>query len=486
MSIGRNDPCPCASGKKYKKCCLVNSQAQKVEDLCYRRLRETENQLISRLFRHAAEVFGPTSIEEAWVEFHCWEYSEKYDPKDPINQIFSPFFLFCWEIGLADTSCDLSLEGKTVAESFLAANRSRLSSDEIKIIERANRSVFSFHEVTDVTPGHGFTLRNVLTEDIFEVIEHSGSKGAQRGDIIFAALFELSGRHQILALSPYLFPPLVIQSLIEIRKALLKSVKAKKLTDTHVSDFDIEVRHIYFTLLEPVLNPKMPELCNTDGDPFVPQTLHFEIDDLESAYKGLRSLALGFATDDELRAEAKFRDGRMIEVEIPWFKKDKSSPGSASNIVLGGIRIVGTKLTVDVNSNQRATAIKKKILSCLGSQVRFKAKVIESIEGNMERVPPSNTSKSPANPLDQLPPEALETVKKMADAHWAKWFDEKIPALNNKTPNQAAKSKEGRELLEALLNFYEQRSDQPNSENTNLCQPDIGKLRAKLGLAQER
>ena len=22
MKVGRNDPCPCGSGKKYKKCCL--------------------------------------------------------------------------------------------------------------------------------------------------------------------------------------------------------------------------------------------------------------------------------------------------------------------------------------------------------------------------------------------------------------------------------------------------------------------------------
>lgn len=22
MKVGRNDPCPCRSGKKYKKCCL--------------------------------------------------------------------------------------------------------------------------------------------------------------------------------------------------------------------------------------------------------------------------------------------------------------------------------------------------------------------------------------------------------------------------------------------------------------------------------
>ena len=23
--VGRNDPCPCGSGKKYKKCCLLKS-----------------------------------------------------------------------------------------------------------------------------------------------------------------------------------------------------------------------------------------------------------------------------------------------------------------------------------------------------------------------------------------------------------------------------------------------------------------------------
>jgi uncharacterized protein YecA (UPF0149 family) len=23
--VGRNDPCPCGSGKKYKKCCGVNA-----------------------------------------------------------------------------------------------------------------------------------------------------------------------------------------------------------------------------------------------------------------------------------------------------------------------------------------------------------------------------------------------------------------------------------------------------------------------------
>ncbi|MGA7454642.1 MAG: SEC-C metal-binding domain-containing protein [Rhodoplanes sp.] len=30
---GRNDPCPCGSGKKYKKCCLTNDEAAENERL---------------------------------------------------------------------------------------------------------------------------------------------------------------------------------------------------------------------------------------------------------------------------------------------------------------------------------------------------------------------------------------------------------------------------------------------------------------------
>ena len=32
-TIGRNDPCPCKSGKKYKKCCLAADQARVSEQL---------------------------------------------------------------------------------------------------------------------------------------------------------------------------------------------------------------------------------------------------------------------------------------------------------------------------------------------------------------------------------------------------------------------------------------------------------------------
>jgi tetratricopeptide (TPR) repeat protein len=28
LRVGRNDPCPCGSGKKYKKCCMPNDEAK--------------------------------------------------------------------------------------------------------------------------------------------------------------------------------------------------------------------------------------------------------------------------------------------------------------------------------------------------------------------------------------------------------------------------------------------------------------------------
>ena len=33
MKIGRNDLCPCGSGKKYKKCCLIRDNREVCETL---------------------------------------------------------------------------------------------------------------------------------------------------------------------------------------------------------------------------------------------------------------------------------------------------------------------------------------------------------------------------------------------------------------------------------------------------------------------
>ena len=48
--VGRNDPCPCGSGRKYKKCCQKSFDEQ---DFHYRRWRGVEADLIPELFAYA-------------------------------------------------------------------------------------------------------------------------------------------------------------------------------------------------------------------------------------------------------------------------------------------------------------------------------------------------------------------------------------------------------------------------------------------------
>src|SRR5260370_42138980 len=51
---GSNDPCPCGSGNKYKKCCLAKEQAVAREQLAKAEARRIESAVAHRL--HLREV----------------------------------------------------------------------------------------------------------------------------------------------------------------------------------------------------------------------------------------------------------------------------------------------------------------------------------------------------------------------------------------------------------------------------------------------
>ena len=85
--VGRNDPCPCGSGRKYKKCCQVSVDET---DFQYRRWRQVEAGLIPQLLAYALETLGPESIIDAWKEFNDYRPDEEYDLQSPMNMAFMP------------------------------------------------------------------------------------------------------------------------------------------------------------------------------------------------------------------------------------------------------------------------------------------------------------------------------------------------------------------------------------------------------------
>ncbi len=180
--LGRNDPCYCGSGKKYKKCCLVSIEDA---DFKYRRLRLVEAGLIPRLLEHAFETFGEESILDAWEEFHDDESDEGPDPESPMNIVFMPRFLFNWTtFAVTDDGGSMPSE-TTIAESFMRTHSSRLSLDEVVLLSSSNRCPFTFCEVVEVKPGLGMRQFDLLRRLEYEVIEHAASQTLRRGDIIY-------------------------------------------------------------------------------------------------------------------------------------------------------------------------------------------------------------------------------------------------------------------------------------------------------------
>lgn len=67
VKIGRNDPCPCGSGRKYKRCCLPESAV--AEDRLWARQREASDELTRQMMKYAELKFAE-QVVDAWEDFH--------------------------------------------------------------------------------------------------------------------------------------------------------------------------------------------------------------------------------------------------------------------------------------------------------------------------------------------------------------------------------------------------------------------------------
>jgi len=477
MNVGRNDPCPCGSGAKYKKCCMDKNQLPSIADLAWYRQNQSRSALIPKIIEHAKSIFGIEAFDDAWFEFHSGE-EELFDPESPELQIFMPWFFYHWTVDGFDNDAPKNIPRDTTpAHSLLQRRSAFLEPLQIEYIEACLKSVFSFFEVLSVRIGQGFVLKDVFTGEHLDVVEKMGSENIGIGDILFGKAVSLHGLTTMEATSTFVIPPIQKGPLLELRKQIEKNFKP--ITTETLREFDFELIDLYQDYRENLLNPKVPILNNTNGDPFVPQTVYFEIESPQVTFDALKEL--NFAeTSDEILAEAVFDENKsLIKVEFPWLKKGNQQNKNWDNTVLGHLTIEGKSLKASVNSEKRAKLFRKLVKQLLGDAANYKTTVIESHESKIKAREINDFSEDPDDTIAE-DPEVVERLTKMMNSHWDNWVNQKIPALGNKTPIQAAKTKDGKEMLVALLTQFERNI---------VDRPQIGvdlqtfkKIRVKLGI----
>ncbi len=95
MQAGRNDPCPCGSGKKYKQCCLKAEQALPEDEFLWRRIRRAIEGSPMQLLEFGSSHFGRDALQEAWDDFMPWD-DEEFAMDTPHMPIFMPWFFYDW------------------------------------------------------------------------------------------------------------------------------------------------------------------------------------------------------------------------------------------------------------------------------------------------------------------------------------------------------------------------------------------------------
>ena len=469
MKIGRNAPCPCGSGKKYKKCCL-GKNAIPSQTLYYRRLSETHDRLVDHLLTCATQTFGKEAVDIAMHEFLLWPEPEdeiSEDTLDRVGPLFWPWFLFNWEYDSFEAGVELSgPESKTVAEIYVKERDSRLDLLERKLIESINRKPYSFWEVLSVDKGNSMKLQDVFIGSHIEVQERSGSEYVQAGDLLYGRAVLVDGVGMLIGLGATLIPPGRKPDIIQLRKRLRHG--RSSITDETLYEWDAEIRELFFHIDHSLHSP--PQLCNTDGNPLEFHRLIYEVTSTEEAFEKLSDLCVTIESD-ELYADAKLDDtGRIIRVEIPWDRHGhKASPGMP-NTVLGRILIDGHRLTAEVNSAERAEALRQEIDIRLGNRCRFKVDEIQDLDSMMRKQTSGAVPKKLSTEQEELirHPEVQEQLTEMICKHWEGWVDNIIPALGGKSPRDAINTADGREAVEALLKDAEKdRGQDPFTTEAN-------------------
>ena len=484
MKIGRNAPCPCGSGKKYKKCCLGKENVS--NDLLWRRLSEAYDRLSQNLMNHGRQVFGKSGFIEAIDEFFLWP--EDKLPEEALamhEQMFFPWYLFDWVYDPDEEEGDATpagLEEITIAASYQKSKGVKLDPLENRLIDAIDGRPFTFYEIIDCQPGNGYRVKDFFIGSVIDVKEKMGSENVQKGDLLFGRTATIDAVSMLFGSGSIIIRPIWKPHLIHFRKWLMEEEDPSPITIETLADFDFEIREVYFEIFEKIMRP--PEMQNTDGDPLRFHTLYYDIESPDAAFQAIKSLS-AVETEEELRSQATFTDDDAIEkIEIPWTRKGFKNDPALESTVLGRIEIYGRKMKVEVNSDKRAEIIKKEIEKRLGPRAKYKTMEIHSLESMLEEgqqkgLPDAGTQPN-QDDLMQLP-EVQQQMRHVLQGHWQNWIDDHIPALGGKTPRQAVNTPDGKESVEALLLDAERHSGY-NEPMQKIEQKAIKDVRRKLGL----
>ncbi len=415
--VGRNKPCPCGSGKKYKVCHgrtdahpLPERAAwlwHKLNTFCQRGANRP-------VLLDWAELLTGASRESQEVVF-----SAMGDP----------------------TVVDFAAFGDGLLDRFLEVLGPLLPADERELAQGWIGSPLRLMEVAQLRPMRGARVRDLVTGQDLEIVDRRMSTGVEVKDVLLGRPLDDGSDTLRLQTSPLSIPRTMRGRLL----ALLREGGDEEAVAGFIAD---------------AASP--PEMTTTEGEELVMCTARYELTSPDETWA---ALSAEMAASDE--------DNRLLD--------ETDVPGQGS-VVRGSVRRDGSRLVVETNAVERLRRIQGRVLAAdpdarlVDESTRPMASLLE------EGLPDEGLPEDGAGPLGTPDPGDLDPalLREVVRRHEENWLDDHIPALQGRTPREAAQDPVLREDLVALLDDFEWQ----DRRNPGPLAMDVGRLRRELGLGE--
>lgn len=453
--IGRNDPCPCGSGKKYKHCCALAQQSgavvKKGHDGAIERALTWLNTHHRKAVSNAIDIMLFEGLSE--------------DEQEAINALDAETWhgiqLNATEWLLAEGMIQVKDEERRVADVLLGMGGPLFTIDQRQWIKQLSEQPMRLYDVTDIIPNQQMTLCDAIDTSIAPIIvkERAGSQVSLIGTIIGARLM-LVDDHYELSGAVYPFSRFMGSAVLNIIK------HDEAISAQHPIDQQFFISFlIRRKWLEQFIKPMaMPAIMDAQsGNPILFITDHYRVKDWDALSKILDS--------------KKDIEGNRIG---GWSRLKKYPDGLTRSTSSINISESPNKIELFHKTQAEADKGRKWFDKLTGDVVEFTGREISDPIGMMNKMPlgkakktaPSNTllGKSLANKakddLDLHPDIIANLIEQRVHQLYANWPDEPIPALDDKTPREAITTASGLERVKGLIRSYEEGEERQAAEQS--------------------
>ncbi len=471
--VGRNDPCPCGSGKKYKKCCLIKEESRRAEKTS---ATPTEIGLRNKVLSFSTQERFKKDFEKAYRLFWRKPFKEPVVLDEEKEANFGAFLE--WFVH------DFVLKsGLTVLEEYCQEKKDRLSREELSLLNYEMASYLSLYEVVSVTPEVGLRLRDLVTQEEIDVSEVRGSLQLVKWDVIFARVIKMDSVNKLSGMVTVIPRSHKEKILSAVQETWAKAKEGA--TGMTWPDFMKANAHLVHHLIED-RSAKGPSFLTEEYHRVISSKAMYEVRDFRLVKYRLDK-EFDFVLDKEegeniqwawlKRGKSKdWEEGTPVERSVIVTSEMVSGKGKLRWTSLGTVTLTPNKLELWSISKERLERGKKRLQEILGDCIHHRFDTFEDIlKKATEKVSEASEPEE-----FEMPEEHVSLLSGVINEWYTNWIDEKIPALDGMTPREAVKTPEGREKVKELLKDFENVEEKKRRNGEPYV--DINLLRQMLGL----